>query len=145
MKKKGMLGAALAIGAASGIAYGAKKVVDGLRNLEEEMDQESFDALIKEQEVYDNVDGSMLMKWFQEKQARHPGKNMRVLAKVNQENADMFGFGRIPENFDSEHVLYQALIEEESDKVLESRMISFYTLSSVVSKGLEGKNYIFFT
>lgn len=143
--KKGILQGAITVVGAATIAYGVKKIIDDLDNLENQVDQEIFDELIKKQEVFDCVDGSMLIKWFQEKQQLHPEENMGVLAEVTQKNADMFGFGKIPEGFDSEHVLYQAVIEKESCKTLESRLLSFCSLSSVVRSKLEGKDYIFFT
>lgn len=144
MKDKDLLGTALAIGAAVGLAYGAKKAIDSIGDLEKQADHDIFDELIRKQEVYDKVDGGMLMSWFGEKRAHYPEKTMGVLARVTQENAEMFLFGTVPDAFDSEHALYQAVIEADSGVTLESRLISFCNLSSTVSQGLEGKSYIFF-
>lgn len=137
MSKKG--NHLIQVAVAAGLIYGTKKIID---EFSKQDNGDSFAQLLKDQAVYDVLDKNGLMVWFREKEKMHQEKTLFFLGRVTKDNASMLAISSLPKDLDTNHTLFQALVNEEG-KTLEVRIISFATLSDEVEKWFEGKNHIF--
>lgn len=129
----------MALAVAASIAYGTKLVID---NLNDELDEETVNAFIRDQFVCDTLDGKTLVDWYREKEKKYTGDVLYFLGKAVKSVGDMLAISKFPEDLDQEHTVFQALIDEKSASVLECRMITFSKMSTGVFESFGNKDYI---
>lgn len=126
------------IAVVAGIGMGIFRIV---RNNSAE-DPNSYNNLIKNQTVCDELRIEELKKWFLTKCSLAKGNTVFFLAKPCMETSQMFALSRVPRALDKEHSLLQAVVDEATNLPVAIRLISFSKLDENLRENLAEKNYI---
>lgn len=137
-----------AAGAAT-VAYIIYKLVEKNEDVGEEtvssgksVHKRSFDKLITDQYVCDELNGQDLTAWFREKSAEKTDPVVFIIAKLTDKNAKILSLEPIPPTLDRNHALLQAVVKKDTYDVVSVRMVSFNTVQKELEEMLEQEDFI---
>lgn len=93
----------------------------------------SFNELIKNQLVVNELNGPQLTKWFRENDDEQK-QTLFFIAKPTQKNATMLGAVDYPAGLDINHSMLQAVVDSNAKVPLKVRLISFQYLADGISQ-----------
>lgn len=128
----------IAIAVVAGVGVGIFKIIKS--NSTE--DPNSYDNLVKNQTVCDELRIAELKKWFLSKRSLIKGNAVFFLAKPCAETSQMFALSHVPNALDKEHSLLQVVVDGSTNLPAAVRLISFSKLDENLGKNLAEKNYI---
>lgn len=102
----------------------------------------SFDALIKNQMLFDSLDVKNLLSWFHGNAPKAKGGAVFFLAKPTKKMAEMFNLTNPPAGLDTSHNLLQAVVDKRENLPVAVRMVSFSSISQKLEKRLEASDYL---
>ena len=126
------------IAVVAGVGVGIFKVVKS-NSIE---DPNSFDNLVKNQTVCDELRIAELKNWFLTNRSLAKGNAVFFLAKPCAETSQMFALSHTPSSLDKDHSLLQVVVDEATDLPVAIRLLSFSKLDENLSKNFTKKNYI---
>lgn len=101
-----------------------------------EIDNEVLDSLFNEKVEVENLDGKILATWFKEKLECKEGHPKMILSYIDKELLEKYGF-TLKEEVKVSNVVLQFLYDEESSKMIESRLIRFSNIDTNLQAQLE--------
>lgn len=137
-KKSGAVFAGIAAAVAVAGYATAKLLKDELANSEDE----TFKDLIRNQAVFDKVDGAMLMKWFKEQRCELQGNVVFIVAKAGPTAYEMFALPNPPEEFIPDHYLLQAVVDADRNLPIQVRLISYGQIVDGLDEKLGSDGYL---
>lgn len=103
---------------------------------------ETFDELIQNQAVFEEVDGSSLSPWFREHMAETDRKQVFFLCKLTEEIQTIFAIKGVPENLDTEHYLLQVAVDEKTKDPTAVRLVSLSTMAESLEDVFADKDFV---
>ncbi len=108
----------------------------------EPVPKRSFDELIANQYVCDELNGQDLTEWFKEKSAEKSDPVIFIIARLTNKNAKILSLEPIPPALDRDHALLQAVVKKDTYDVVAVRMVSFHTVQKELEEMLEQDDFI---
>lgn len=105
-------------------------------------DSNSYEFLIKNQYVCDELNLNEIKKWFLLKRSLVKGNAFFFLAKPSPETSAMFALNRTPRDLDVDHSVLQIVVDDSTNLPVDMRLISFSRLSSDIESSFKDKKYI---
>lgn len=104
--------------------------------------KESFEDLIQQQIVLDEVNGVALTPWYREVQQKTDKNLVFFLCKLTQETQTMLGIMNVPEELDCSHYLVQAAVDRDACSPVAIRLVSFGTMIPAMANLFAEKDFI---
>lgn len=104
--------------------------------------KESFEDLIQQQIVLDEVNGAALTPWYREVQQETDKNLVFFLCKLTQETQTMLGIMNVPEELDRSHYLVQAAVDRDACSPVAIRLVSFGTMISAMENLFAEKDFV---
>lgn len=104
--------------------------------------KESFEDLIQQQFVLDEVNGAVLAPWYREIQHNNSKNLVFFLCKLTNETQAMLGIKNVPEDLDRSHYLIQAAVDKEACAPVAVRLVSFDTMAESLANLFTQKDFI---
>lgn len=104
--------------------------------------KESFEDLIQQQIVLDEVNGAALTPWYREIQQKTNKNLVFFLCKLTQETQTMLGIMNVPEELDRSHYLVQAVVDRDACSPVAIRLVSFGTMIPAMENLFAEKDFI---
>lgn len=104
--------------------------------------KESFEDLIQQQIVLDEVNGALLAPWYREIKQKNSKNLVFFLCKLTQETQTMLGIMNVPEALDCSHYLVQAAVDKDVCSPVAVRLVSFGTMTPDLEKLFAEKDFI---